>query len=55
VPALQPNPAAPLLLMGLVLPTPAAPLLAAAPGQPTALTRPPNAPPLYLALLVLRN
>lgn len=54
-PDLQPNPAAPTLLMGVVLPALVAPLFEAAPGQPRALGRPPSAPPLYLSLLVLRN
>ncbi len=54
-PDLQPNPAATTLLLGTVVPTLAAPLFEAAPGQPTALGRPPSAPPLYLSLLVLRN
>jgi len=54
-PDLQPNPAATTLLLGIVRPTLASPLFEAAPGQPTALVRPPSAPPLYLSLLVLRN
>nr|WP_316643973.1 hypothetical protein [uncultured Roseateles sp.] len=54
-PDLQPNPAAPALLMGIV--EPAAPLLLPdnAPGHPAAQPRPPGAPPLYLTLLILRN
>jgi hypothetical protein len=55
VPDLQPNPAAVTLLMGIIEPVP--PLLPAsfAAGVAAGLPRPPGAPPLYLALLVLRN
>ncbi|MEH0164830.1 hypothetical protein ABT392_13370 [Paucibacter sp. JuS9] len=55
VPDLQPNPAAVTLLMGIIEPVP--PLLPAgvAAGLAAGLRRPPGAPPLYLALLVLRN
>lgn len=55
LPDLQPNPAAVTLLMGVIEPVP--PLLPAgvAAGLAIGLPRPPGAPPLYLALLVLRN
>lgn len=55
LPDLQPNPAAVHLLMGVV--EPVRPLLPAClnAGQSSTQLRPPGAPPLYLALLVLRN
>lgn len=52
---LQTNPAATILLMGIVEPAPVLAPTTRASAQPPWLLRPSGAPPLYLSLLVLRN